>query len=194
MATAHQDGNDRLSGAGNFGAGDPRTAIDAPASTLLSSPLEFLSAEHLRQRQFAKLITLIADGVINRQAIAGAIAFIEVDLAQHILDEEMALFPMLKRACEPDDKVDDLLDLLAEEHKHDEAASAKIMMTLRRMAVGEEPSATECAALRDFADHLRRHLALENGVLLPLAEARMAPETLKLLSEAMRVRREALPS
>lgn len=190
MTAAHHGNHDR----GEYKADDPRTVIDAPSVELLSSPLDFLFAEHLRQRQFAKLLALIADGVINRRAIAGAASFMENDLAQHILDEELSFFPLLKPLCEADDNIDALLDLLAAEHREDEEASVTVLSILREMAAGEGPGEIGQAALRDFAEHLRHHLALENGVLLPLARARMTPGALSLLGQLITMRREGARS
>lgn len=187
MTAAHHGDHER----GEYKADDPRTAIDALPVELLSSPLDFLFAEHLRQRQFAKLLTLIADGVINRRTIAGAASFMENDLAQHILDEEVSFFPLLKPLCEAEDNIDALLDLLAAEHREDEEASVAVLGILREMAAGEEPGQMGQSALRDFAEHLRHHLALENGVLLPLARARMTPDALSLLWQLMEMRRGA---
>lgn len=189
MTAAHHDNHERGAGSNDYKADDPRAAIDAPSVELLSAPLDFLFAEHLRQRQLAKLLTLIADGVINRKAIAGAASFVENDLAQHILDEEVSFFPLLKPLCEPDDNIDALLDLLAAEHREDEETSATVLSILRAMATGAEPGEMGRAALRDFAERLRHHLALENGVLLPLARARMTPGALSLLAQLITMRR-----
>ncbi len=194
MTAAHHDNHERGAGLDNYKAEDPRAAIDAPSVELLSAPLDFLLAEHLRQRQFAKLLTLIADGVINRRAIAGTASFMENDLAQHILDEEVSFFPLLKPLCVADDNIDALLDLLAAEHREDEETSETVLSVLRAMAAGEEPGELDRAALRDFAEHLRHHLALENGVLLPLARARMTPGALRLLAELFATRRRGARS
>lgn len=189
MMIAQQERGDGRPDAASLDVDHRGSVIDASCANLLSSPLEFLYAEHLRQRQFARLLTLIADGVINRKTIKEAIAFIEADLAHHILDEELSLFPLLRRACPADDRIDELLALLSEDHRQDEGGSEAVLIVLRRMAGGESAQARDEAVLRDFADHLRRHLALENGVLLPLAESRMTPDLLRILSQSMTARR-----
>lgn len=191
MAAIHHDDHDRGAPSAKDGSADARNAIDAPNVSLLSSPLDFLFTEHLRQRQFAKLLMLIADGVINRRSIAGAALFIENDLAQHIRDEETSFFPLLRPLCDAEDNIDALLSLLAAEHREDESASDTILGILRAMAAGGEASDTDRAALRDFTEHLRHHLALENGVLLPIARMRMTKEALDLLAQSMSLRRRA---
>lgn len=189
MVIAHGDGRDRR--AENDGAerSDPRTAIEPQSVALINSPLDFLLAEHLRQRQAAKILSLIADGLINRRTIATVIRFIEEDLAQHILDEETSFFPLLKGKCEKEDNIEALLDLLADEHREDEQQSGEVLGVLRSLAGGGDANAAECALLREFADRLRRHIALENGVLLPLARSRLDPLSLDVIAQSMTSRR-----
>jgi hemerythrin-like domain-containing protein len=190
MSIAHHDGHDRRDGgAGAIGDDDPRAAIDPAAPALVAAPLDFFFAEHLRQRQLAKILTLIADGLINRRTIATVIAFIRTDLAQHILDEEISFFPFLRPLCHPEDNIDAILNLLAEEHRADESESETMIAILENMAKGGEPGDAARAGVRDFADRLRHHLALENGVLLPLARARMTSDALRLVAQSMAARR-----
>ena len=137
---AHGEDRDKAGGTNSVHVDDPRAAIDAPSPDCASSPLDFLFGEHLRQRQLAKVLTLIADGVINRKTIAGAISFIKNDLALHILDEELSLFPALRSACEADDKIDEILEILAREHREDESGSDELIEILTRMAAGLAPS------------------------------------------------------
>jgi hemerythrin-like domain-containing protein len=186
---AHHDGRDQDGESDGASRPDPRMAIEAQSVALINTPLEFLLAEHLRQRQAAKILSLIADGLINRRTIAVVICFIEEDLAQHILDEEIAFFPLLRNKCEKEDNIEALLGLLADEHRDDERQSGDVLRVLRSLAGGGEANAEECALLREFADRLRRHIALENGVLLPLARSRLDPVSLDVISQSMRSRR-----
>lgn len=189
MTIAHGDGRDRGAESDSADRSDPRTAIEPQAAALVNSPLDFLLAEHLRQRQAAKILLLIADGLINRRTIAAVIRFIEDDLAQHILDEEACFFPILRGRCEKDDNIDALLNVLADEHREDEQQSGEALRILRVLAVGGDADAGECALLREFADRLRRHIALENGVLLPLARMRLDPVSLDVIAQSMTSRR-----
>lgn len=189
MSVADHGGEDINGGAGRMDDSDPRAAIDSLDTSLIAAPLDFLLAEHLRQRQFAKILTLIADGVINRRTVSDVIWFIENDLAQHILDEEISLFPILRPLCEPDDKIDAILDVLADEHREDESASDVILKILRRIEEGEASTPADRAALRNFADHLRHHIALENGVLLPIARTRMTADALRIVAQSLAARR-----
>jgi hemerythrin-like domain-containing protein len=194
MMVAHQDDPEPRCEVTSLDDDDPRVVIDRVRDDLVSSPLDFIYAEHLRQRQFAKLVHLVADGVINRRTIVGAIKFLDVDFRCHVQDEEKAFFPLLRPLCDEDDNVDGLLTLLTEEHREDAQISRKITKILRRLSEGGEPSKRDSDELRNFADRLKQHLALENGVLLPLARMRMTPEALALLSHSIASHRQGLRS
>lgn len=190
MSIAHHDGDEKKVGVSGGGNDDSHPSIDAPPSNYATSPLDFLYGEHLRQRQLAKVLTLIADGLINRKTIASVIAFMENDLALHIMDEELALFPVLRSVCKTEDKIDAILDILAKEHREDEAESDEIVAILKDMAAGNAASERSSERLRDFADRLRHHLALENGVLLPIARMRMTADALRSVGDSIAVRRK----
>ncbi|WP_293683206.1 hemerythrin domain-containing protein, partial [uncultured Phenylobacterium sp.] len=79
--------------------------------------------------------------------------------------------------------------ILAKEHREDETGSEVLIEILQRMTAGAAPSEDERALLRDFSDRLRHHLALENGVLLPIARTRMNAEALRAVGESMAAHR-----
>lgn len=189
MAVAHHGEQDDHERSQNPDRESAHSGIDPPVKFLLEAPLDFLLAEHLRQRQAAKIIALIGDGVINKKTISAVIDFIERDLAQHIVDEELVLFPLLREKCSAEDKIDELLSVLAEEHQEDEAESGAVLAVLRTLAAGGETGTADRRLLQDFADRLKRHLALENGVLLPLARSRLDAASLRFVAEAMLARR-----
>lgn len=189
MAVAHHGEQDDHERSQNPDRESAHSGIDPPVKFLPEAPLDFLLAEHLRQRQAAKIIALIGDGVINKKTISAVIDFIERDLAQHIVDEELVLFPLLREKCSAEDKIDELLSVLAEEHQEDEAQSGAVLAVLRTLAAGGEAGTEDRRLLQDFADRLKRHLALENGVLLPLARSRLDAASLRFVAEAMLARR-----
>lgn len=189
MSIAHHDEHERRGESDKADDGDPRADIESAEPGLIASPLDFFFAEHLRQRQAAKILTLIADGFINRRTVSTVVSFIENDLARHISDEELSFFPVLRPLCRPDDNIDTILNLLAEDHRADEDASEKVIDILRAIMNGDEPGEAGRMTLRDFANHLRHHLALENGVLLPIARVRMTDDALRLVAQSMSIRR-----
>ncbi len=98
---------------------------------------------------------------------------------------------MLRRRLLPDDDVERIIGLLSGEHAADEALADEISKALR------EGIKTQCAtiepqlrnALLTFADRQRRHLALENAIVLPLAATRLSKRDTAELGRRMAVRR-----
>jgi iron-sulfur cluster repair protein YtfE (RIC family) len=114
------------------------------------------------------------------------------DLAQHLVDEEHELFPLLSRRAEPDDGAREVLQRLFAEHRRDRVNAEAVAVHLRRCldirrAPGDDPMAS--AALASFATHELEHLALENAVVLPLARLRLSPKDLSGLRRRLSERR-----
>ncbi len=55
------------------------------------------------------------------------------------------------------------------------------------------PEEAQTSVLTRFASHVRRHLAAENAILLPIARARLTRRDLQNLSRQMRARRGLPP-
>jgi hemerythrin-like domain-containing protein len=181
------------------------TAIDAssPAAGfgradlgLLKRPLEFLLADHHRQRSLCHLLDGLADAAAPDAAIVDtAIGYIEQDLALHIIDEEEDLFPLLRRRARPEDDVERVLGLLSREHVEDDRLAGLILSGLCRSGLGggagtPDDLTSECrAALRAFARRQRRHIAVENAIVMPLAELRLSAKDRAGLARRMAARR-----
>lgn len=176
----------RRSAAGN---GDASWMIEPMPEGLEDSPLDFLFADHHRQRQAVQILLRIAGGEHDETALRNLITFLERDFALHIADEERDFVPLLRRQCRPEDNIDRLIERLSLEHADDESSVREIVAILRSRLQGVVLSEWDQARMRDFASHLRRHLALENGVLLPIARVRMGAASLALLAARIRERR-----
>lgn len=161
--------------------------------TLLGDPLEFFAADHLRQRAAFSLIEQLATAdTLDRSAAAQVLAFLEKDMVAHVLDEEDDLFPLLRQRCEPEDDIEIVLGDLSAEHTAEERAAMDVRAGLARAlaancAVGEISGLAE--RMVAFANAENRHLALENGIILPLALARLTDDDLSGLSRRMTSRR-----
>lgn len=164
-------------------------AIEPMPAGLIESPLDFFFAEHLRQRQAASIVTMIAEGEYNKKGVSDLIKFLEIDFALHIGDEEVALFPMLKAHCLPEDNIERILDLLQEEHREDESSCENAIALLRATLSGEKIDHNAKRQLRTFAEQICQHLALENGVLLPIARVRLEQNALTALKDILINRR-----
>ena len=156
---------------------------------LINKPIDYIFAEHNRQRDSTIILLMIAAGEFDKEGVTKLIEFFEVDFALHIGDEEVALFPLLRQHCLPEDKIDRILLRLQDEHRKDEANVEDIIEALKRCLAGEPITSSTSLQLRLFADHIHSHLALENGVVLPIARVRLRGEELKVLTDMLKQRR-----
>ncbi len=161
---------------------------------LLFRPLDFILADHHRHRVLCHLCETLADAETFDADLAGIVAdHIETELADHIVDEEEDLFPLLKRRAKREDEIDAVLEGLAEDHAEDEKLAAKIVRGLRRRIADPDQSMSAALrrTLRDFAACERRHLAIENAIVIPLAKVRLTAQDQADLAERMAARRKS---
>lgn len=163
-----------------------------PVSQLLS-PLEFIFADHFRQRVLCRVLDDIADGdAHDKPLVAAALGFLKSEFAPHVIDEEEDLFPLLRRRAEPDDRIEEVLGDLSQEHAADKLDADRIMEGLERahQRGGEKLMSEEFRALlHRFAANERRHLIVENAIVMPLARARLTKDDLRTLGRRMAARR-----
>jgi len=164
-------------------------AIEEMPARLINSPLNFIFAEHHRQREAASILTMLADGEFDLKGVKSLLQFLETDFALHIGDEELALFPMLREHCLPEDHVDRILERLEDEHREDEASVEAVTAVLIASIPTNSIAEGDRRRLRLFSEHIRQHLALENGVLLPIARVRLRDQELRILSDMFKARR-----
>lgn len=171
------------------GNGHDPWVIEKSPDGLIDSPLDFIFAEHHRQREAASILTMIADGEFNKRGVTSLIEFLETDFVTHIGDEELALFPLMKERCLPEDNVERVIERLREEHREDETVGETVTTILKSLGTANTLKHSEKGRLRSFADHILQHLALENGVLLPIARVRFERTELKILADMLKDRR-----
>ncbi len=188
MAVARGIADPPKDGGGPGGVGRDFWSIEPMPKELLDSPIDFIFAEHYRQREAALILSMIADGEFDAQGVEGLIDFLEGDFSLHVGDEELVLFPALKIHCQEEDDVQSIVDRLVDEHKEDEASCDVVVTILQRRLSGIEMTAEDMRQLRKFSDHIRQHLALENGVLLPIARVRLDEGALKVISKSLKER------
>lgn len=158
---------------------------------LLSKPLEFIREDHLRERQICVLIDEIACGDIpDKDAIQTVLGFLKRELPLHLQDEEEDLFPLLLQRCEPDEEIGKVIDKLLGDHAHAGNDTPSIIGILEDLARKiRSPSKKEREAMLAYSAHSRRHLILENAVILPISRLRLTNEDLKTLTNQMCHRR-----
>lgn len=154
--------------------------------------LDFILCEHMRHREMCNALERLADAtVLDIREVTALAEFIRSDLTIHVADEEEFFFPLLRQRCLPEDAIDAALERLHREHLQDRDLSAQVRITLLTAATenklpSEIPGGAE--ALRTFAQSQRRHMMLENGVLMPLARRRLSREDIAALGKKFAAR------
>jgi hemerythrin-like domain-containing protein len=165
-----------------------------PRFALLDDPLEYILADHLRQRVLcAGLRRFADDGFAERSQADAAIGFMEHDLVRHHEDEDENLFPILRRRALAEDDLGVALARLGDDHRRGLRMAADIVTALAAEP-GQPKQRLDVQArelMRAYAASEHRHLAVENAVVLPLARIRLTRADLKALSRAMKHRRGA---
>lgn len=158
-----------------------------------SDAIEFLLSEHLNHRRMCRALEdLSVAQDFDALRITALVDFIRFDLTLHVIDEEEDVFPLLRRRCLPEDEIEQILDRLAGEHAQDKTLSERARDVLNAcLIVRRPPHAIEGGAetLRAFAHHERRHLALENAVIVPLARRRLSMADIEMLGRRFVARR-----
>ncbi|MGI9411038.1 MAG: hemerythrin domain-containing protein [Hyphomicrobiaceae bacterium] len=162
---------------------------------LLRRPLDYILADHLRQRVLCILCEQLADSQNLDTGIAKeVVTYLKTDMVVHVIDEEQDLFPLIRRRAQEEDDIEEALGQLSGEHATEEDLAAAITEGLESALgnPGEVLSDGLRQELKDFAQNERRHLALENATVMPLAKVRLTERDLKDLSARMAARRGIL--
>ncbi len=155
-------------------------------------PLEALREVHFLQRQICRDLEVLAETRVPRAALArGVLLNLCRDLPLHHADEDHDLFPLLRKRAEPEDEIDPLLDRLSADHSRDAGQRPPLLAALACLADGALPAPEDRIALLALAQSERRHMTIENAIVLPLARARLTDEDRTHLMAAMAARRDA---
>lgn len=170
--------------------------IEPIPADLWDDPLSFFFAEHYRHRQLClELDRLAGQTFFDPDPISKVVDFLRYEAPLHIIDEEEDLFPLLRRRCLPEDDLEGVLGVLSAEHKADRLLGGRVRDYLetcleRRQGAGADP--VRRGDLTAFAAQERRHLALENAIVLPIARLRLGPPDLAALGRRLAARRGRL--
>ncbi len=166
---------------------------NAPPKSQLAEPLDYIFAEHFRQRVLCNALDEIADQERpDRQMIEAVLRFLRVDFAPHMQDEEHDLFPLLRRRAEPEDRIDDVIGQLTQEHAADRLDARLITEGLSKVLAGKAATGVASSLgklLHRFAENERNHLTLENAIILPLARVRLTADDIRNMTKQMAARR-----
>jgi hemerythrin-like domain-containing protein len=169
-----------------------RGSGDKPTNPgLLANPLDFVSEDHLRERQICGVIERLATAAwLDPQATTSVLRFLNEELNAHLRDEAEDLFPLLSRRCTQEDEIEGAIDRI----RADQDEAMRLLPPVRAMLAGcldsgVDLTVEERAILTRFAGHVRRHVIAENAILLPIARVRLTRADLRTLSKHMRSRR-----
>ncbi len=173
--------------------GGQRGALAADLGDMvLPNPLDHIAEEHLRLREICGRLDELVAAVPqpDRARAAEVLAHLKVALPRHVQDEEDDLFPLLRRRSEGDEDISDTLDRLIADHGEGRTAVARVCAALERSVTSDTAfTPEEAAAVAAFAARERRHLIVENAIVLPLARVRLTSRDLTKLRRRMMRRR-----
>lgn len=166
---------------------------ERPPADLLRTPLDYLFADHFRQRSLCRILGELArQPQLDREMAAAALDFLRCDFGLHVVDEERDLFPSLRRRRQRQDRMNDILGPLSAEHAADALDADRIIAAL--VAALDPDTSVPLddgarALMTSFATNERRHLTTENAIVLPLARARLTRGDLNIIGRHMAARR-----
>jgi hemerythrin-like domain-containing protein len=155
-------------------------------------PIELVHSEHLMMREVLDAIDRLVLEPSGRspEAALELYGFLRDEYLAHHLDEDEALFPLLRKRAEPEDRIDEILDRLEADHETGNGLIDKILGILKAFIKNEASLRDEdFETLRFFAASERRHLIVENAIILPIARARLTKADLDGIYNRMLARR-----
>src|SRR5690606_22482400 len=98
----------------------------------LENPLDFIIEDHMREREVCDII----DRLVGACPVPSAkrhliLAFLTDQLPQHLADEEIDLFPMMLKRCDPEEEIKSVIDRLKSDHIHALADAPGIVALIR---------------------------------------------------------------
>ncbi|NJL50386.1 MAG: hemerythrin domain-containing protein [Blastochloris sp.] len=166
--------------------------IEALPFGLIDEPLDYLFADHFRGRCICLMLQRFAElHEASRKDADTVIAFLTHDLPLHYADEEIDLFPLLRKRALVEDDLGIPLARLTADHRALEAQAEHIVDVLAASPALDRVLITtvEAENMLAYAASEHAHLAIENGIILAIARIRLTRSDLKALSQSMKLRR-----
>ena len=164
-------------------------------------PLGLMSDCHRRIERFLDQLIAVADlgqgDVLTdemRQALGEALRYFAKAAPLHTQDEEVSLFPRLRDSQSAEARrALAAIEALEDEHQHADKAHAEIERLGRRWletgTLAPEESQRLLTLLRDLRSVYRRHIAVEDTELFPLAQQVLEASELTAIGREMAQRR-----
>lgn len=157
------------------------------------NPIDWLAAENARYRALCITLGQVAILPIAPPAKLRKLATMVTAIKElQIADEADDLFPRLRERMESDDDITRTLRVLSADHDAERWAADDLRVALIAAAdAGIGPSAWPGLAMQieEFVTRKRRHIALVNAVLLPIARLRLTLDDQSAMARTMAERR-----
>ncbi len=162
-------------------------AAKGPATCGSPDPFALVLEDHALQLELCDLLECLADALpgFDRGIARSAAAILRHGFQPHLQLEEDVLFPLLRRRAPEASPLRAIMRQLEAEHAADESFARELADELQRLVDTGVVRNAEMLGymLRGFFEHQRRHIAWENGVLLPLARQALTPADLAELQD-----------
>lgn len=182
----------KSSAGGDAKAEKAASLIEALPFSLLDEPLEYIFADHYRQRSVCAALKRFAEArKVGRVEADNVVAFLTGDLITHHQDEDNDLFPAIRRRAHPEDNLGPILARLSEDHKRSDPMIDEIVATLSKDISSDPIALTSAQAemMLAYAAHEHRHLVIENGIVLVIARKRLTAADIGKIRNSMKARR-----
>lgn len=131
--------------------------------------------EHFRQRQLFGCIERVAAARnLDRGLVGEMLDFLRNDISLHLLDEEDTLFLLMRQRCPSEEDIEQVLSALPTERTGSRDLAVLVIAGLEMALAEARPIAAQSSlrkAMINFVRRERRHLALENSIMLLLLPA-----------------------
>lgn len=162
--------------------------ITCDPASVPRNPLDWLVSTHAEWSRICALLERLAEGAaVPAAELWEAAEFVRVMLPIHLLDEEVDLFPLLRHRCTDADSIELVLGLLGAEHDEEADRVTAVLGLLGQDALTPRQARTLAAFVREQ----RRHLAVEEALVVPMARKRLGRRDLTRLRKRMLARRAA---
>lgn len=162
----------------------------------LTNPLDFISEDHLRERQICAVIDDLAIATSpDRQSVLTVLRFLNEELIVQQRDEAEDLFPLLVRRCSEEESIEKTINRI----RADQVGAIRLLPQVRvtltdYLDTGADLTVEDRTTLTEFAGHMRSHLVAAHAILLPIARSRLTRADLRMLSKHLRLRRGLPPT
>lgn len=166
--------------------GGRKARIEALPEALLAEPLDFLIAEHARQRALLGHVERLARqsrGTTQAAIARVLVAWLDRELPLHLADERLSLVPRLGADAAPAVAALDAATIPFD------AAREALRANLARIAEGHPPAPGFAEQAAAFAAAYRRRMAEEERSLFPLARRDIGPAACRVMAREMAARR-----